>query len=80
MVIDNMKNHDRIIKIINDYWNNSKHEGVKNFYKNVIDIRFVCEFNKNVKDNIITGVRINNIYISCNQLEEIVGEKILGGV
>ena len=35
MIIDNTKNHDRIIKLINNYWN-------KENLKNVVDIRFVC--------------------------------------
>jgi len=70
MIIDNTKNHNRIVKLINDYWN-------KENLKNVVDIRFVCEHNKTVKDSIITGVRINNIYISCEQLESITGKKIV---
>ena len=70
MIIDNTKNHDRIIKLINNYWN-------KENLKNVVDIRFVCEHNKTVKDTVITGVRINNIFISCEQLESITGKKIV---
>ena len=70
MIIDNTKNHNKIIKLINDYWN-------KENIKNVIDIRFVCERDKTVNETVIRGVRINNIYISCEQLESITGRKIV---
>src|SRR3972149_8065569 len=70
MIIDNTKNHDRIIKLINDYWN-------KENLKNVVDIRFVCERDKTVNETIIRGIRINNIFVSCNQLESITGKKIV---
>jgi len=70
MIIDNTKNHNRIVKLINDYWN-------KENLKNVVDIRFVCERDKIASDTVITGVRINNIYISCEQLESITGKKIV---
>ena len=70
MIIDNMKNHNRILKLINDYWN-------KENLKNVVDIRFVCEHDKTINETVIRGVRINNIYISCEQLESITGKKIV---
>ena len=70
MIIDNTKNHNRIVKLINDYWN-------KENLKNVVDIRFVCEHDKNVNATVITGVRINNIYITCEQLESITGKRIV---
>jgi len=64
MILDTMKNHNRIMKLIYDHWN-------KENLKNVVDIMFVCERDKTVNDTVITGVRINNIYISCEQLESI---------
>ena len=70
MVIDTMNNHNRIVKLINGYWNK---EGLKN----VVDIRFVCEYYKILPATVIRGVRINNIFISCNQLESITGKKIV---
>ena len=72
MILDTMKNHNRIMKLINDHWN-------KENLKNVVDIRFVCERDKTVNDTVIRGVRINNIYISCEQLENITGKKIVHG-
>lgn len=70
MIVDTITNHNRIIKIINDYWNK---EGLKN----VVDIRYVCEFNHECNCSEIKGVRINNIYLSCNQLEKIIGVNIV---
>lgn len=70
MIVDTITNHNRIIKIINNYWNK---EGLKN----VVDIRYVCEFNKDYNQSEIKGVRINNIYLSCNQLEKITGVNIV---
>ena len=70
MIIENIKNRGRIIKLINGYWN-------KENLKNVVDIRFVCEYDRTIKDTVITGVRINNIFLSCNQLESITGKKIV---
>ena len=70
MIIDNTKNHNRIVKLINDYWN-------KENLKNVVDIRFVCEHDKTIPATVIRGVRINNIFLSCNQLESIIGKKIV---
>ena len=70
MILDTMKNHNRIMKLIYDHWN-------KENLKNVVDIMFVCERDKTVNDTVITGVRINNIYISCEQLESITGKKIV---
>jgi len=70
MILDNMKNHDRIIKLINNFWN-------KENLENVIDIRFVCEHDKTVNETVIWGVRIFNIFVSCTQLESITGKKII---
>jgi len=70
MIIENIKNRGRIIKLINGYWN-------KENLKNVVDIRFVCEHDKTIPATVIRGVRINNIFLSCNQLESIIGKKIV---
>ena len=69
LIYDTTKNHDRIHDIITDYWNKER-------VKNIIDIRFVCEYAKEISQTIIRGVRINNIFLSCEQLESITGKKI----
>lgn len=70
IIVDTITNHNRIKKMIEDYWN-------KHSWKNVIDIRYVCEFNKECKVSEIKGVRINNIFLTCNQLEKITGMTIV---
>lgn len=70
IIVDTITNHNRIKKIIEDHWN-------KPNWKNVINIKYVCEFNKDYNQSEIKGVRINNIFLSCNQLEKITGISIV---
>lgn len=76
LIYDTTKNHDRLHDMITDYWDTDRCSPVKEFYKNVIDIRYVCEHVKEIKQTVIRGVRINNIFLSCEQLESITGKKI----
>ena len=74
VIIHNEINRKNIIEIIKEHYNRS------NIIKdNVINnnIVFVCEYNTDIKQSIVIGVRINDLFFTCQQLEVITNKTIL---
>lgn len=65
-IMDSQENINKIRNAILSHWDLEGHH-------NVADIRYVTEIDRTENKLLITGVRINNIYLTCQQITAITG-------